>query len=151
MKKIVLFILLMAMTITQYGCIKDDSSQSNKEPIDEKEYNTFIKDLEDMNITVEERNINDIEHHILQGKPRWLDINKDEQIYVYLYENNKEMEKDISYLSEDGSTYDNNGGAVIFEWVYPPYYFKKSNIVALYVGKDEEIINALKKIFGQPF
>ncbi|MGO1470417.1 MAG: hypothetical protein ACTHW2_10390 [Tissierella sp.] len=150
MKKIVLFILLVFITISQYGCTKDDSYNGYKEPIEENQYKMLIKNLEDRDFNVEEKDGNNLEDHILRGKPKWIKI-KGDHIYIYLYEDNEKMEADISNLSEDGFTYSNNEKGITMDWIYPPHYFKKENMVVLYVGEDMEIINALEDILGSKF
>lgn len=151
MKKIVLFILLVFITISQYGCTKDDSYNGYKEPIEENQYKMLIENLEDKGFNVEEKEIKNLEHHILLGKPKGLNVNNEGYIYIYLYEDSQKMELDISNLSEDGFTYSNNEKGITMDWIYPPHYFKKENMVVLYVGEDMEIINALEDILGSKF
>ena len=139
MKKIVLILLLFISTISLFGCSKEISATT---------YNDLITSLEkaDFNVITE-----DVEKSILQGQRKWLTIKENENISVYLYESNEKMEEDSSYIDEGGTSYDNGKSATKISWVSYPHFFKKDNIIVLYVGEDLEIINALKEIVGLQF
>lgn len=139
MKKIVLILLLFITTISLFGCSKQISDTA---------YNELITNLEkvDFNIIAE-----DVEEDILQGQRKWLTINENENITVYMYESSEKMEEDASYIHEEGTSYNNGKNATEISWVSYPHFFKKDNIIVLYVGEDLEIINALKEIIGLQF
>lgn len=138
-KKIILILLLFVTTISLFGCSKQISDTA---------YNELITNLEkmDFNIIAE-----DVEEDILQGQRKWLTINEKENISVYLYESSEKMEEDASYIHEGGTSYNNGKNDIEISWVSYPHFFKKDNIIVLYVGEDLEIINALEKIVGLQF
>lgn len=139
MKKIVLIFLLLVITISLFGCSKDISDTA---------YNDLITNLEKMNFNVIAE---DAEKSILQGQRKWLTINKNENISVYLYESSKRMEEDASYIHEGGTSYNNGKSAAEISWISYPHFFKNDNIIVLYVGEDLEIINALKELVSLQF
>jgi len=138
MKKIFLILLLVSILLL-FGC---------SEEISETSYNDLITSLNNMNFKV---TVEDVEKSILQGQRKWLTIKDNENISIYIYKSDKEMEKDASYVSEDGCSYNNGNEAINISWVSYPHFFKKDNIIVLYVGDDLEVINALKKIMGSQF
>ena len=127
-KKIILILLLFVTTISLFGCSKQISDTA---------YNELITNLEkmDFNIIAE-----DAEEDILQGQRKWITINEKENISVYLYKSSEKM--------EGGTSYNNGKNDIEISWVSYPHFFKKDNIIALYVGEDLEIINALEEIVG---
>ncbi len=78
----------------------------------------------------------------------------EEAIDIYLYSNNKKMEKDSENIDSGGCQYTSTG---IFSknfnvsWVSEPHFYKKGKIIVLYVGTNEKIISDLKDIFGEEF
>jgi hypothetical protein len=139
MKKIVLILLAFVTTISLSGCSKQISDTA---------YNDLITNLEKMDYNVIEE---DVEEDILQGQRKWLTINENENISIYLYESSEKMEEDASYIHEGGTSYNNGKNAIEISWVSYPHFFKDDNIIVLYVGEDLEIINALKEIIGLQF
>lgn len=139
MRKAILILLFLIATISIFGCSKQISDTA---------YNDLITNLEkaDFNVIAE-----DVEKDILQGQRKWLTINENENISVYLYESSEKMEEDASYIHEGGSSYSNGKNDVEISWVSLPHFFKKDNIIVLYVGENPEIINALKEIVGSQF
>jgi len=139
MKKIVLILLTFVTTISLFGCSKQILGTA---------YNDLITNLEKMDFHVIEE---DVEEDILQGQRKWLTINENENISVYLYESSEKMEEDASYIDEGGTSYNNGKNATEISWVSYPHFFKDDNIIVLYVGEDLEIINALKEIVSLQF
>ena len=139
MKKIVLVALLFVSSILLFAC-------SNQ--ISDKTYNDLVANFEKMNFNVVSE---DVEESILQGQRKWLTIDENENISVYLYENKEKMEKDSSYLSKDGFSYDDGKGIKSISWTSHPHFFKKDNMIVLYVGENPEIINLLKEMMGLQF
>jgi hypothetical protein len=138
-RKIVLILMLFITVLSIFGCSKQISDTA---------YNDLITNLEkkDFNVIAE-----DVEENILQGQRKWLTINENENISVYLYESSEKMEKDASRIDKEGFGYTNGNTETQISWVSYPHFFKKDNIIVLYVGEDLEIINALKEIVGLQF
>lgn len=139
MKRIVLNILLIVTTIFLFSCSKQISDTA---------YKDLITNLEEMDFSIAAE---DVEKDILQGQRKWLTINENENISVYLYENSEKMEEDASYVHKGGSSYNNGKNDVEISWVSLPHFFKKDNIIVLYVGENAEVISALEELLGAQF
>lgn len=139
MKRIVLIPLLILTTIFLFGCSKQISDTA---------YKDLITNLEKMDFSIA---VEDVEKDILQGQRKWLTINENENISVYLYESSEKMEEDASYVDKGGSSYSNGKNDALISWVSLPHFFKKDNIIVLYVGENPEIINALAELLGAQF
>ena len=139
MKKIVLILLLFISTISLFGCSKEISATT---------YNDLITSLEkaDFNVITE-----DVEKSILQGQRKCLTIKENENISVYLYESNEKMEEDSSSIDIGGTSYNNGKDNADIEWASLPHFFKKDNIIVIYVGENSAIIEALEEILGKQF
>ncbi len=139
MKRLIYATLCILITIILIGCTRSISYDA---------YEKLVSNLEKMGYKVEAE---DVEKSILSGQRKWLTLNGSENITVYLYETNDKMEKDASYISDDGHTYDNGKKSVIIEWVSYPHFFKTENIIVVYVGENSEIVSDLEKIIGPQF
>lgn len=113
-----------------------------------KTYDDFTLSLANAGFTIEEESL---ENDFLSGERKQLKIDQGEMISVYIYESDHAMEQDASYISRDGFTYDKGGVATSISWVSYPYFFKKEDIIILYVGENEKIIDTLEEIAGPQF
>ena len=103
-------------------------------------FNELVTELKVRGYTIE---IHDYENSMLPGaEQKILTLHQNEVISVFLYKSKETMEK----ISEDVS---NN--SYFFEWLSNPHFFKKKNIIVLYVGEDIEIVNNLNQIIGVQF
>ena len=139
MKKTISVLLLIFIAISLCACIKQVSNVA---------YDELIINLKNVGYTIEAE---DVEESILLGERKWLTVDGSENISVYLYESNDEMEKDASYLSDDGFSYNNGKESAEIEWISYPHFFKSQNMIILYVGEDSEIIHVLEEIIGPQF
>lgn len=139
MRKVVLILMLFITVLSIFGCSKQNSDTA---------YNDLITNFKERNYNIIEE---DVENHILQGQQKRLTINEKENIYVYIYESNEKMEEDASYIDEGGTSYNNGVNEAKISWVSLPHFFKRDNIIVLYVGEDLKIIEALKEIVGLQF
>lgn len=139
MKKIVLFFLVLILVTPILGCSSRISEIALKDLItnlEQKGFNVISKDEK---------------KEIFQGKRKSLSINKNENIYVYLYQTNEKMEEDSSSIDIGGTSYNNGKDNADIEWASLPHFFKKDNIIVLYVGENSAIIEALEEILGKQF
>lgn len=139
MKKRFLILILLIGTISLFGCSKDASIT---------EYGELVSNLKNLGFSVTEE---DVDKDILQGQRKWLTINDEENLSVYLYKTSKEMEEDASYINEQGSSYTNGKDNAEISWVSDPHFYKEGNIIVLYVGNNQEVINKLEEIIGSQF
>lgn len=139
MRKQISILLFVMLSISFWGCSKQ---------IEEKTYLDFITKLNKLNFKIEAE---DVEEDILQGQRKWLTLNEEEHISVYLYENNEKMEEDASYIDSGGASYDNGKNSVKISWASLPHFYKKDNMIVLYVGQNVDITNALEQIVSVQF
>lgn len=139
MKKSSAVLLLVMTVLLLLGCRKE---------ISEATYNRLLTELGEMGYDVDAKSV---QEDILQGQRKWLTMDETENISVYLYESPGQMEKDASYIDEGGSGYTNGRKSVEISWVSYPHFYKKDNIIVLYVGEDARIISALEEIMGDQF
>lgn len=66
----------------------------------------------------------DVDDDILQGQRKWLTINENENISVYLYESSEKMEEDASYIHEGGTSYNNGKKATEISWISSHTFLK---------------------------
>lgn len=143
MKKMLLQLFVFSiLIILLIGCTKQVID------MDEKAYEKLIIKLEEKGFSVVS---DDVEKSILQGQRKWLTINARENISVYFYETDKEMEEDASYINASGLSYNNKDKSVKISWSSFPHFYKTDNIIVLYVGESNEIMNALEELIGQQF
>lgn len=135
-----LFLVLIVLVFV--GCVKNSSDES---------YDQLFLGLEKEGLIVEEVKTEDVGDSILSGKQKSLKINEDEFIYAYIYENTDKMNKDISHLSQDGFGYDDGNKQIVIDWMYQPHFYKKENMVVLYIGRNEKILDTLENIMNRPF
>ena len=65
-----------------------------------------------------------------------------QDVRVFTYDSVKALEEDASKISLDGTTLD----LTSVLWIAPPRFYARGTYLALYVGADEEIIDALESI-----
>lgn len=111
-------------------------------------YVNFVAELESSGFKIKQE---DVDKDILAGQRKWLTVDDNENISVYIYKNNKRMVKDASHVSPDGFSYKTGFKNVSISWISNPHFFKRDNIIVLYVGEDKDIINHLENLLGKQF
>ena len=139
MKKVVLFFMVLILVTPIVGC----SSR-----VSEIALNDLITKLEQKGFNVISK---DEKKEIFQGKRKSLSINKNENIDVYLYQTNEKMEEDSSSIDRGGTSYNNGKNNADIDWISLPHFFKKDNIIVLYVGENSAILEALEELLGKQF
>jgi len=90
----------------------------------------------------------------LHGSPHHLLVNG-QDVWMYAYPAPAVAEVDASGISADGSTYHSGigpfGSAAVVDYIAPPHFYKTGRVIALYVGRDAEILRLLRQVFGPPF
>jgi len=94
--------------------------------------------------------LKDVEKDFLPTARKRMIIDK-EAIDIYLYNSNKEVEKDAKRIDNGGCEYNNGSKSVNVRWSLYPHFYKKGTIIVQYVGENEKIISDLKDIFGEQF
>jgi hypothetical protein len=68
-------------------------------------------------------------------------------VQVFVYETAQAMEAEAAQISADGSSI----GTSMANWVESPHFFKLGQLLVLYVGENEEVMNLLEGVFGPQF
>lgn len=135
------FVIIIAI-VTIAIFIKPNSTYNTES------YENFVAELESSGFKIKQE---DVDKDILAGQRKWLTVDDNENISVYIYKNNKRMVKDASYVSPDGFSYKTGFKNVSISWISKPHFFKRDNIIVLYVGEDKDIINHLENLLGKQF
>ncbi len=85
-----------------------------------------------------------------------LSISNEDLIEIYTFETTeraKECKKNISHDGSGITISDKNGKNEhrLYEFIAPPHWYGKDNLVVLYVGQNSKITNLLKGILGKQF
>lgn len=109
---------------------------------------SFLNELKNTGYSPEIKNT---EKGFLKGEKKIISIGN-ENLEVYTYASNEEMEKDAANIFYGGFSYENEIGTCIdLSWNSYPYFYKNKNMIVLYVGKNEKIISNLNNILGHHF
>lgn len=70
-----------------------------------------------------------------------------ENIQVFQYRTAEAARKEAARVSPDGSSV----GTSMMSWVSTPHFYRKDNLIVLYVGEKEEVLRALQSALGARF
>jgi hypothetical protein len=70
-----------------------------------------------------------------------------EPVQIYEYANEDDANADAARISPDGGTI----GNTMVDWIAPPHFYKKGQIIVLYVGSNTTVMNILKTTLGTQF
>ena len=131
-----LFILTMFMGCSGKNNVKDAFSiEQFENEMKAKNYNFEIKDVEkDFLPTTRKR--------MIIGN---------EVVDIYLFSNNKKMEKEAKCIDSGGNVYSDGSKVTDVSWPSPPRFYKRGSIIVQYIGGNEKIISDLKDILGEHF
>jgi hypothetical protein len=141
-KYIVLFVLSSLIIAMFIGCTKKDSQ-------DTFDIEQFTSEMKAKNYNFEIQDVENPDDFLSNTKKRMV-IGK-EALDIYLYNSNKEMEDDAKNINMNGFGYSDGNKSIIVDWISYPHFYKKGNIIVLYVGENEKIISDLNDIMGEQF
>lgn len=70
-----------------------------------------------------------------------------ENVQVFQYRTAGDARKEAAQVSPDGSSV----GTSMMSWVSTPHFYRKENLIVLYVGEKEEVLRALQSALGARF
>lgn len=138
---IIRLILLFLIGAALIGCSKEPKSPSTfsiedfKKAIGEEGYSFEIQDAED---------------DFLQTTRKRMII-QDIEIDMYLFNSDKDMEKEAAYIDDSGCGYNNGSIILKVSWISTPHFYKKGSLIVQYVGEDQNMISSLEEILDQQF
>lgn len=68
-------------------------------------------------------------------------------IQVFEYENTEAAESESRRVSPNGASV----GTTMITWAGAPHFYKNGRLVVIYVGSNEEVLEALEKVLGPQF
>ena len=70
---------------------------------------------------------------------------------VFQYEDAAAADTEAALISPDGFSINKNGQTCHISWVAPPHFYKASNLIVLYVGDNQAVIDVLETVLGPQF
>lgn len=154
MKKLIVFISILFIGFASAGCTKQQSQNTSTEKtaiqngtitsVKIESTNDLINSLKKSNYKID--SATQEKSMFLKGSLTAIKTGTD-IISVYEYKDNQQMETDSKTISSDGSRV----GNAIVDWTNLPHFYKSGNILVIYVGNNNEMIEALKKLLGKQF
>ena len=80
------------------------------------------------------------------AKGRAISVNG-ENVQVFVYASQGTAEAEAKRVSPDGASV----GTSMMSWMAPPHFYRKGNLIVLYVGRDEAVLRALTTVLGPQF
>lgn len=124
-----------------------DNSETplQKDPSGEigKSIDRLIGDIENRGVKVEGTQSIDQPFFTVSGKLLTLD---GEGVQVFQYPDEETRENESRLISSDGSLIGNHQ----IEWIAPPHIWASGNLIVIYPGSNESIINVLNDALGKP-
>jgi hypothetical protein len=79
-------------------------------------------------------------------KGRGISVNG-ENVQVFVYASESAAEAEAKLVSPDGGSV----GTSMMSWIAPPHFYRKGQLIALYVGREQVVVDALVAILGPQF
>lgn len=70
-----------------------------------------------------------------------------EEVQVFVYNTAEAMEADATQVAADGGTI----GTSSPSWMGPPHFYKLGQLLVVYVGENQDVMNLLSAVFGPQF
>ena len=141
LNKYILLLVLSSLIITMFvGCTKKDSQSTLEQ---------FTNEMKAKNYDFEIQDVENSDGFLSNTKKR-MTIGK-ESLNIYIYKSNEKMEDDAKNINMNGFGYSNGNKSMVIDWISYPHFYKKGNIIVLYVGENEKIISDLTDIMGEQF
>jgi hypothetical protein len=71
----------------------------------------------------------------------------EENVQVFEYESAEAMESDAALVDPDGGSI----GTTMVTWVATPHFYKKGQVIVLYIGDNTELLKMFESILGPQF
>lgn len=119
-------------------------AQQGTAPGQMSEYRALVDQLKSRGIRVVEAET--IEQPFLTRQARVVRAN-DDDIQVYEYETPEAAEADAKSVSPSGGTI----GTTTMHWMAPPHFHRRGRLIAIHIGGDAKVREALVAILGPQF
>ena len=95
---------------------------------------------------VEAERAGEISQPFFSVKGQGISVNG-ENVQVFIYASPSVAEADAKLVSPDGGSVGTN----MMSWMAPPHFYRKGELIALYVGQDQAVVDALVAVLGAQF
>ncbi len=143
-KKVIIVVLVLFLALLAFKVFYHKPSYNKKDGVFDT--TQFKLEMKDRGYKFE---IKDAEQDFLPTVRKRMIIGS-EAIDIYRYDNNESMEEDAGRIDSGGCTYSGINSKKV-SWTKAPHFYKKGNIIVLYVGNDRDIISHLSEILGNQF
>ena len=134
-----IFILLTAETCTPARTADEPSGGSAG-----MSYQSLVEHLRSSGLKVE--SAGEIEQPFFTPKARVIRIGATGEAQVYEYITEEQAAADAAKVKPDGSI-----GTSMPHWIAPPHFFRRRNLLVLYLGSDESTLQSLRSFLGNEF
>lgn len=134
-----IFVLLTAETCAPARTTQETSGDSTR-----MTYQSVVDHLRSSGLRVE--SLGEVEQPFFTPKARVIRIGTTGEAQVYEYATEEQAAADAAKVNADGSI----GGSMPM-WVAPPHFFRRRNLLVLYLGSDENTLLQLRALLGNEF
>ena len=135
-----IFVLLTAETCAPARTTQETSGDSSAG----MSYQSLVDHLRSSGLKVE--SAGEIEQPFFSPKARVIRIGTTGEAQVYEYASEQAAEADAAKVNSDGSI-----GGSMPHWIAPPHFFRRRNLIVLYLGTDENTLLQLRGFLGTEF
>ena len=149
--RIVCILLLGIILVSGLSCDGGEVSTSTPTPTTTPtvtEYISLIDNLREAGATVDTGEVIQQPCFSVDGKAITVNGN---DVQVFEYEDAAASDTEAAFISPDGFSISNNGQTCAISWVAPPHFYKASNLIVLYVGDNQDVIDVLETVLGRQF
>ncbi len=136
-------LMALFIAILMSGCHLGSSTKGSSE----MSYNKLIGELKSSGYKIDEIELteNETKYTFFSVYPQFVDING-QRISVYEFPDKNTAVSQAETISKDGFTIGNTK----IDWIDKPHFYKQGRLIVGYAGSDNEILNNLKKVLGEP-
>ncbi len=144
--RVVLIISILSLLVF-VGCdeiIEQFYTTNDGDEISDRETARLIADLRAAGATVSPSG--EITQPFFTVKGQVVKVNSHD-VQVFEYATATTSDAEAAQVSPDGSSI----GTSIVTWIATPHFYKRGQVIVLYVGDDVDVINPLKAVLGEQF
>ena len=112
------------------------------------DYISLIDNLREVGATIDTGGV--IQQPCFSVDTRAITVNGSD-VQVFEYDDSAAADTEAAFISPDGSSINNNEQICMISWVAPPHFYKASNLIVLYVGDNQALIDVLETVLGSQF
>ena len=140
-----LFLLLpIFVLLTAEACAPAQTGHQTSSGSAGMTYEELVQHLRSSGLKVE--SLGEVEQPFFTQKARVIRIGTTGEAQVYEYATEEQAAAEAAKVSSDGSI----GGSMPM-WIAPPHFFRRRNLLVLYLGSDETTLLNLRGFLGNEF